>query len=190
MIFHGVFIKLKDDENLEEIVSKSETLRDIEEVKLFHMGINTSSRNGGYQLGISSYFQNKEELNSYINHKLHIKYIKDWLKESIVDAIAIDAEVKENDINFAKTHMLALKVKSDSMQSLIEASKKLDDIESVLKIDVNENFSTDKSRYNLVLTSHFEDDKGLNLYLEHPIHKELVDKFIKPNVEEILVYDN
>lgn len=63
-----------------------------------------------------------------------------------------------------------------------------DSIPELLKMEVGLNISTKASAYDVVLTSEFDDLKGLDKYRNHPEHVEILD-FLKEVMESVAVVD-
>ena len=76
---------------------------------------------------------------------------------------------------------VSLKVKS-----MIE--KLLDDIPELKRMEVGLNVSIKPSAFDLVLTSDFDDENGLNVYREHPKHQKVLD-YLQSVMEKAAVVD-
>ncbi len=61
----------------------------------------------------------------------------------------------------------------------------IDDLKSM---EVGLNINTRPSAFDLVLVADFDDEKGLNVYREHPAHVKVLD-FMKGIVEKTAVVD-
>ena len=61
-------------------------------------------------------------------------------------------------------------------------------IDELKSMEVGLNFSTRPSAFDLVLIADFDDEKGLNVYREHPEHVKVLD-FMKGIVEKTAVVD-
>jgi hypothetical protein len=87
--------------------------------------------------------------------------------------------------------MFAFK-KENKAQNLQKAKDMLEALEekipSLLSMDVGLDFMQSERSYDLVLTSTFEDKKGLSEYAVHPAHLEVVS-FIKEVTEGAKVVD-
>ncbi len=61
-------------------------------------------------------------------------------------------------------------------------------IDSLKSMEVGLNISTKPSAHHLVLIADFDDEKGLNIYREHPEHVKILDR-MKMVVEKTAVVD-
>ena len=66
--------------------------------------------------------------------------------------------------------------------------KLLDDIPELKKMEVGLNVNSKPSAFDLVLTSDFDDENGLNAYTEHPEHQKVLD-YLQSVMEKAAVVD-
>jgi len=81
---------------------------------------------------------------------------------------------------------LTLNEVSIKVKGMIE--KLLDDIPELKKMEVGLNVNSKPSAFDLVLTSEFEDENGLNTYWEHPEHQKVLD-YLQSVMEKAAVVD-
>ena len=62
-------------------------------------------------------------------------------------------------------------------------------IPGMLRLEVGLDFSREESSGDLVLYSEFESRAALDAYQVHPLHREFVEKDLKPVCKKLLVYD-
>lgn len=76
-------------------------------------------------------------------------------------------------------HLLTLKQKLNKLK---------DSIPEVLHLETGVNISKSPAAYDLVLTTHFDDEDNLDNYRKHPEHKAVLD-YIKEIKQDIIVVD-
>lgn len=80
----------------------------------------------------------------------------------------------------------SLKKVSLKVKGMIE--KLLDEIPELKKMEVGLNVNSKPSAFDLVLTSDFDDENGLNAYREHPEHQKVLD-YLQSIMEKAAVVD-
>lgn len=96
MIEHLVFLKLKphvsNDAELKIIEGLKKLPETIKEIKELSVGKNFSSRNKGFQIGLRVFFENKINLEKYIEHPDHVSVLNEFIKPVLEDIIVVDYE--------------------------------------------------------------------------------------------------
>ena len=73
--------------------------------------------------------------------------------------------------------MFKLKEKTaDNLSRVVNALKEMEGkIETLKYIEVGEDFKGSERSFDVVLTTHFENQAGLETYIAHPVHKPVVE---------------
>lgn len=75
-------------------------------------------------------------------------------------------------------HIVMFKLKEKTQENLKQVVDALQGMEGkieVLKfIEVGQNFKESDRAFDVVLTTHFEDEEGLSTYIAHPVHEPVV----------------
>lgn len=72
---------------------------------------------------------------------------------------------------------------------MIDKLNSLKSIETVNQILIAKNFSERSKGYSVILYSSFDAKEDLDIYINHPKHIEVVDTFVKPILEDLIVGD-
>jgi len=91
-------------------------------------------------------------------------------------------------------HLVILKFKTDATEEQVNAFMEnarglKDKIEGVVNFSVGENFTDRSQGYTHGVCVRFKDRAALEHYLPHPDHQEVVQNYIKPIVDDIIVLD-
>jgi len=78
-------------------------------------------------------------------------------------------------------------------QKIIETSRSLRKIQGVIDVRAGEAVASDRpivdDSFDVGMTFIFAGTDAMNAYLEHPLHKEALQKVLQPLVRKIVVYD-
>lgn len=78
-------------------------------------------------------------------------------------------------------------------QKIIEASRSLRKIPGVLEVRVGEVIPSDRKivddSFDVGITLTFGNTHDMDAYLDHPLHKDALEKVLMPLVKKIVVYD-
>ncbi len=78
-------------------------------------------------------------------------------------------------------------------EKIIETSRSFRNIPGVLKVSVGEVIPSNRKivddSFDVGITLTFSSTDDMNAYLEHPLHKDAVQKVLLPLVKKIVVYD-
>ena len=91
-------------------------------------------------------------------------------------------------------HIVLLKVKAgtpaDAVTAMMNGLKGLQSVvPGIAGLTVGANFSDRNQGYTHGLIVRFQDQAALNGYIPHPAHREVVEKLIRPIVEDVLAVD-
>lgn len=91
-------------------------------------------------------------------------------------------------------HLVILKLKSNATEVQVNdffkyAQELKNKIEGVVDLSVGKNFTDRSQGYTHGVCVRFRDRAALEHYLPHPDHQEVVQNYIKPIVDDILVVD-
>jgi len=91
-------------------------------------------------------------------------------------------------------HTVLFKIKSgtphEKIDEMIESLQGLKSIISeLLELKAGKNFSTRNKGFDLMLYSRFKDPTSLQIYLDHPAHRRVIDEVVHPIREEVIVGD-
>lgn len=94
-------------------------------------------------------------------------------------------------------HIVLLWLKPDIKQAtrnrIMNETRALSAIPGVGKLIVGPSISSKRKivddSFDIGIKMEFDSVEHMNKYLKHPRHIEFVDKFIKPNISKIIVYD-
>ena len=91
-------------------------------------------------------------------------------------------------------HLVILKFKPEATQQQIDefienAQGLRDRIDGVVDLSVGTNFTARSKGYTHGVCVRFRNQAALEQYLPHPDHVEVVEKYIKPILEDIVVLD-
>ncbi len=93
MLEHHVFIKVNDESKVEEAVKAIMAMEpEIPEILEISAGRNFSNRSQGFQLGLRVKLADRDALEGYQNHPVHLKLIETVIAPLKVDAVAMDYE--------------------------------------------------------------------------------------------------
>ncbi len=75
-------------------------------------------------------------------------------------------------------HIVMFKLKENTPENLsqvVEALRSMEGkIETLKHIEVGENFKASDRAFDVVLTTHFDNESGLDAYIAHPVHQPVV----------------
>ncbi len=75
-------------------------------------------------------------------------------------------------------HIVMFKLKEktpDNVKQVVDALRGMEGrIETLKHIEVGENFKESDRAFDVVLTTHFENEAGLDAYIAHPVHQPVV----------------
>jgi len=78
-------------------------------------------------------------------------------------------------------------------QKIIETSRSFRKIPGVIEVRVGEVIPSDRKivddSFDVGISLTFANTDDMNIYLEHPLHKEAVQKVLQPLLKKIVVYD-
>lgn len=81
----------------------------------------------------------------------------------------------------------------EARQKVIEVSRGFSEIPGVIDVRVGRVVHSEReivdSSFDVAIYLSFENEQKLFEYLNHPIHKEAVEKTLKPLVRKVIVYD-
>lgn len=81
-------------------------------------------------------------------------------------------------------------VSEEQINTMIEKLNALPEtISEINLLIVRKNFSDRSMGFGVHLVSTFETKNALNAYIKHPAHINVVDKYIKPLLDELIVSD-
>jgi len=91
-------------------------------------------------------------------------------------------------------HLVILKFKEDStpeqIDAFVEKARGLKDkIEGVVDLSVGANYTDRSQGFTHGVCVRFTDKAALEHYLPHPDHQEVVQNYIKPIVDDLIVVD-
>ena len=91
-------------------------------------------------------------------------------------------------------HLVFLKLKKDVSEDeyhkIISSLKELPSkIEVIKRLKVGRNFSQRNQGYEIGLSVTLNDEASLNTYRDHPDHVEVLEKLIKPCLEDVIAID-
>ena len=92
------------------------------------------------------------------------------------------------------SHVVLLKIKSNiplhEITSLTDALIGLKrSIPELIDMQAGINFSQRSKGFDIMLISQFNTKEDLNLYMNHPAHRTVVEKYIQPIREDLIVGD-
>ena len=91
-------------------------------------------------------------------------------------------------------HLVILKFKKDTTQEQIEdflagAKGLRDKFDGIVDLSVGENFTDRSQGFTHGVCVRFHDRAALEHYLPHPAHMDVVETYIKPILDDIIVID-
>jgi len=92
-------------------------------------------------------------------------------------------------------HIVLFKLKPDATQEqrdeLVSVLKRLkENVPGILELTAGVNFNTERGKgYSVALNVRFPDRAALEAYGPHPAHQEVVEKYVLPLCEDIVVAD-
>ena len=91
-------------------------------------------------------------------------------------------------------HLVFLKLKNDISEDdyhrIISSLKELPSKMDVIKrLKVGRNFSQRNQGYGIGLSVTLDDEASLKIYRDHPEHVEVLEKLIKPCLEDVIAID-
>jgi len=117
---------------------------------------------------------------------------------AIIFAVISCASSGEKELSDDKVvHVVLLWLKepgnNQHIQKIIDTSYKLHEIPELIKLRVGKSIPSDRKivddSFDVGLYMTFNNEEDMQLYLDHPKHKEIVKSVLKPLVSRILVYD-
>ncbi len=88
-------------------------------------------------------------------------------------------------------HIVMFKLKEKSQENIEKAVSTLrgleGNVETLRFIEVGTDFKASERSYDLVLTTHFDDEKGLLDYAQHPKHLPVLDTMKELTISSIVV---
>ena len=91
-------------------------------------------------------------------------------------------------------HVVLFKLKAEATgeakRAAIEALKGLrDQFEGIVDLSCGSNFSERSQGYEIGLVVRFQDRAALDVYIPHPAHRGVVDQYVHPIRESVIVVD-
>ncbi len=102
MVKHIVFFKIKEDiadknQAINKVIETLSPLAEkIPEIKFYELGTNFADRDSAFDIALVSYFNSKEDLDTYRNHDLH-KQAVEIIKPYIGKTAVVDYETNKNE---------------------------------------------------------------------------------------------
>lgn len=90
-------------------------------------------------------------------------------------------------------HLILVKLKeeasAEAKAGLVDALKKLSDIPGVTHCTAGEVFSARNDGYGIACAMHFIDQASLDAYGPHPLHQDMVQNHLRPNMTGVALVD-